>query len=232
MVIGKKARLVVTLSILTTIGSLAYLYSDYRDNHPSYGNIPAHLQEFLRAVATGDISSADRLVKQDPDLLTAVWGPYGSALHLAASRNQPRMIEFLLDQGADINARGQWGGTPLHWACWLGSKDSAAVLINHGASVELRCMAFRSTPLLWCAHGSRNVSTPGADYVGTAKMLLENGADPDTTNNVGANALSMAAPAVAELMREYGAHDLPPATAPATQPADPGDDTRPTADAG
>jgi ankyrin repeat protein len=37
--------------------------------------------------------------------------------------NRPRIVNLLLDHGADINARdGQYGNTSLCWACYKGGK--------------------------------------------------------------------------------------------------------------
>ncbi|MFC1765706.1 M56 family metallopeptidase [Planctomycetota bacterium] len=45
-------------------------------------------------------------------------------LHLAARRGQNEVVEFLVASGADINAKSQWGQTPLHLAANAGHKDS------------------------------------------------------------------------------------------------------------
>jgi ankyrin repeat protein len=52
-------------------------------------------------------------------------------LHRAASQGNKVAVEWLLDQGADINAKDKDGKTPLFEAG--NSKDVAEILRQHGA---------------------------------------------------------------------------------------------------
>ena len=51
-------------------------------------------------------------------------------LHLAASAGHLSIVQYLVENGVDINPRDRWGSTPLNDA-----KDSAIVeyLLAHGA---------------------------------------------------------------------------------------------------
>jgi len=46
------------------------------------------------------------------------------------------MLQFLIDSGADINARNNNGNTPLHEAVWVGSLESVKILVTAGADTE------------------------------------------------------------------------------------------------
>ena len=44
-------------------------------------------------------------------------------LHLAVQHEYPRVAQFVIDQGADLDARDKWGRTPLELAEYLASDD-------------------------------------------------------------------------------------------------------------
>jgi len=51
-----------------------------------------------------------------------------------------------LDAGADVNAKNDYGGTPLHQAAWGGHTEVAELLIAKGADVNAKNKPGR-TPL-------------------------------------------------------------------------------------
>jgi ankyrin repeat protein len=60
--------------------------------------------------------------------------PLGSAL--AAERND--LAQFLIDHGADVNAKAANDLTPLHTAAARGNLESAQLLLDHGADINAR----------------------------------------------------------------------------------------------
>ena len=76
-------------------------------------------------------------------------------------------VERLLNEGADVGARDQFGNTPLHVACYHGHTDIVRLLLERGADVGARDQ-FGDTPLHlaceWCAYN-------------TIEILIERGAD-------------------------------------------------------
>lgn len=61
-----------------------------------------------------------------------------SALHYAATGQEVAVTTFLLDHGADINARSPNGTTPLMMAAQYGGPTMAELLIARGADPRLR----------------------------------------------------------------------------------------------
>jgi ankyrin repeat protein len=57
-------------------------------------------------------------------------------LHLAAEHDRAAEAEALIAAGADVEARTDWGATPLDWAGVLGRRAAAEVLIAHGARLS------------------------------------------------------------------------------------------------
>ncbi|CAG0890334.1 unnamed protein product [Cyprideis torosa] len=60
-----------------------------------------------------------------------------TALAHAAQEGHTHVMEILLAAGAEVDARGSDGLTPLQWACMKGSLEGARLLIDHGADWTL-----------------------------------------------------------------------------------------------
>ena len=87
----------------------------------------------------------------------------------------------------------QWGGGPrgtlLHQASWLGRPELVELLLARGADVDARVETEYATPLGWAAVGSRyspdhpddTFSSPDADYLGVAALLVAAGARIEAT---------------------------------------------------
>jgi ankyrin repeat protein len=65
-------------------------------------------------------------------------GTRWQALHYAASGEDHGVIAWLLEQGANIDARSPNGSTPLMMAWGYGSVDGARLLMKRGARTDLR----------------------------------------------------------------------------------------------
>ena len=102
-----------------------------------------------------------------------------SALHQAASRGYGSIVQLLLDQGADVEANAEAGGTdgdtPLHRAAHGGHAAIVELLLDAGARVNVRTFASYSplhnadgdTPLHLAAQGR---------HLAIVRLLLDNGA--------------------------------------------------------
>ena len=69
-------------------------------------------------------------------------------LHLAAFRGSTTDVEAFIALGADINAIGDLGLTPLHYAVLGGHADTVALLMEHGAQQDMP-NEFGETPCRW-----------------------------------------------------------------------------------
>lgn len=87
---------------------------------------------------------------------------------LAASRKgDMAAIKELLDKGADVNAKTDYGVTPLSYACDRGHLEVVRILIERGADINAKDTFYEATPLEWAI--SKN-------HVAVVKLLLEKGA--------------------------------------------------------
>lgn len=90
------------------------------------------------AVNAGLLPLAKELVqKYGCDLNEQAGEEQYSALHMAASRNDIPMVEFLLDAGADVNLRDKDNRTPLHVGTRDGATDVCLYLIDRGVSEKV-----------------------------------------------------------------------------------------------
>ena len=85
-----------------------------------------------------------------------------SALHLALHLKDPAKARNLIEGGADVNKRTQYGTTPLHIAADAGFKDIARLLIDKGADVNTKAGG-GETPLDYALQ---------ADHRDVAELLL------------------------------------------------------------
>ncbi|MFP6596996.1 MAG: ankyrin repeat domain-containing protein [Candidatus Hydrogenedentota bacterium] len=92
-------------------------------------------------LATARLLLEQHLVKPDSEGMNS-----SSPLHVAATLNQDRMIELLLEFGYDVNRQGVDGNTPLHYAVETESTFSILALLENGAD-----------PLMWNSDGLRPI---------------------------------------------------------------------------
>lgn len=126
--------------------------------------------EIHTAAAAGDLNKVRALVEADPKLLEsedtdgntpligACWGS-------PANIPQVAVANYLIDKGANINARNKSGGSPLYFA--HKSYDLTQRLIEKGADVNVRAYG-GLTPL----HQAASLGN-----LKVAKLLIHNGAD-------------------------------------------------------
>lgn len=78
------------------------------------------------------------------------------AFYRACRNGHIQVAALLLERGADVNAKGVFGGTGLHWAAINGHKDAVAFLVAHGADRTIRDTKFGSTPEGWALEGQHH----------------------------------------------------------------------------
>jgi ankyrin repeat protein len=60
-------------------------------------------------------------------------------IHVAAWKAPPEHLAWLIENGANINQRGEYGMTPLHYAYMGARQENIAFLLRAGADSTLRC---------------------------------------------------------------------------------------------
>lgn len=156
---------------------------------------------FKTAVLSGDAHAVRRLFEESEELLDVIDAPWfsfgGHALGEAAARADRKMVDALLDLGADIDARSNWPNGPytaLHRLVDGATPERlelAEHLVSRGATVDLHAAAGMGR-----LEGIRalldrdpaSVNDPGPDGAtalhlardrAVAQLLIERGADVD-----------------------------------------------------
>jgi ankyrin repeat protein len=137
-------------------------------------------------------------------------GVWFNALHAAASGGDEDIINFLIDQGMNINTQTPEGWTPLFIAARDGQADAARLLIYRGAELNTQT-DLGATALLM------TITQPFEDEDQRMELLaylIRRGADPNLSDNRGFSPLYYAAlsgrPAVVDFLLEYDADPTTP----------------------
>ncbi len=89
------------------------------------------------AARAGDLDKVKSLVKEHPNLVSSKDEKYGQTpLHIAAFNNHKEVVEFLLANKADVNAKATNGSTPLHLAAAKGNKVIVELLLVNKADIN------------------------------------------------------------------------------------------------
>ena len=104
-------------------------------------------------------------------------------LHLAAMNGNIAEIKRLIDDGADVNAKTEYGQTPLHFAAVNGHTETALALIKAGADINAK-QKDGWTPLHFAARQG---------HTETALALIKAGADINAKQKDGWTPLHVAA---------------------------------------
>jgi len=107
----------------------------------------------------------------------------GTALHDAAWSGEAQVAAYLIEMGADVNARHAEGAsTPLHYAVLTNHPDVVEILLEHGADVKALYKTSQTPLHLAAARG----------YARIATLLIAHGADVNARDQTGATPLSEA----------------------------------------
>lgn len=157
---------------------------------------------FTTFVATGNVAEVKRLLKQQPALrdqpLPGESQP--QPIHVAVLCRQPRVLERLLEAGANPNAtRGD--ESALHLAVWRDELPAVKILLKFRADPNARLSAHRygsgnRTPLHFAIGGPLGVELSKAESrpvnLEIVKELLEHGADVQAKSELGTTPLDEA----------------------------------------
>ena len=120
-------------------------------------------------------------------------------LREAAENGDLADVKRHLKRGADVNARDNFGETPLFLAVFKGHKDVAELLIAKGAMVNIKAKN-NATPLHYAAMQG---------HTDVAELLIAKGADVNVKNQRGLTPLALAdimgRDDVVELLKKHGA---------------------------
>ena len=147
-----------------------------------WGHLPV-VQALMKAGA--DVNLKDDLNQATP-LMWAVRKGDKKPMRLTATIEQKYPIaDFLLETGADVNARNRWGGTAIQWAADSKNLRMVERLIRKKADVNAADEA-KLTPLMVAANYE------GPEYLEMVKLLIRAGARVNDSDELGMTPLMKA----------------------------------------
>lgn len=135
------------------------------------------MKDIFDYIKENDIDGVKGELRKDKNNLHRQNSDGDSPLHYACSEGNDKIVELLINKGADVNNdRGMMRGlTPLHYTIVLGTPEIARMLIIGGVDVNRRDN-FGSTPL------HKAVDIGETEMV---RVLVGGGADVNSRNNYG-----------------------------------------------
>jgi ankyrin repeat protein len=106
--------------------------------------------DFMQAVYYDNAFRVEAILSKHPDYINKKTRDT-TALIVAADTQHFDMCLFLLNHGADINAREGNGLTPLHLAVIHNNYKLTKLLLEHGAKVNVKDYKYGLTPLQMAA---------------------------------------------------------------------------------
>lgn len=114
---------------------------EVRQLNASYKKAPAHnvkTVDFFHAITNGNVGTVEAFLESGGSANTTDTSDC-PALIRAANANNEKILQILLDKGADINKRNPSNGhTALFYVVVKGNTNAVRLLVNHGADVNIK----------------------------------------------------------------------------------------------
>lgn len=161
----------------------------------------------MTCARTGVVETVRLLLVQGADVNATEPNQHQTALMWAAAAQHPKIIETLIEAGANSTAHTRMGSTALHFAARMGDIESTKALIDAGVDVNILSTpdpepgrgaaaakgtaAGRASAVSGGPGASASISFPGSTpllvatvrgHVSLALFLLDHGADPNVAD--------------------------------------------------
>ncbi|MCJ1306899.1 hypothetical protein MMC25_000543 [Agyrium rufum] len=160
--------------------NLASLITVHRLKHPTL-NIEKerYTSAIVVAVANNNLNSIEALLTWSPSSSSLVYkdNKGQTLLSIAAEKRYEKVVQLLLEKGADVNAQDARGRTPLWRAAWKGHEKVVQLLLEKGADANAQDADGRTPLCQTASNGHEKV----------VQLLLEKGADvnvPDARGRI------------------------------------------------
>jgi len=127
----------------------------------------------------GDVETVREHLSRDPNIVQRLGARELGLISILAEHGSTVGVKTLLDVGFPIDARGESGETPLHFASYRGWPEVVKVLLEHQPPLEVLDSTYQATPLGWALEGMVWNPNPMGDHLAVVRALLEAGSNPD-----------------------------------------------------
>jgi hypothetical protein len=156
--------------------------------------------KLIEACWADDVATLQALGADPSDLVRKLLAGDQRQVADAARNNETAAVRAMLSAGLPVDARGQHGATPLHWAAFHGNCAMVEAILPFNPPMEMTDADFNGTPLGWAVHGSKEGwYRQSGDYPATVEALIAAGAH--LPQALGGSA------AVREVLRRHGVKD-------------------------
>uniref|UniRef100_A0A6P6XRZ9 Poly [ADP-ribose] polymerase n=1 Tax=Dermatophagoides pteronyssinus TaxID=6956 RepID=A0A6P6XRZ9_DERPT len=158
------------------------------------------IKDIFQACRIGDLNRLKKLINlNNVNVRDPSGGGRSTPLHFASGFGRLDVVDFLIQQGANIHAKDDGGLVPLHNACSFGHIEVVKLLLKNGADPNVKDN-WHFTPLMEAAIKGK---------LEVCLYLLQKGADARLTNSEGKNALELASPLVKPVLTgDFRKHEL------------------------
>lgn len=135
--------------------------------------------EFLAACARGDERRVEEILAGTPAIIQRLGQRGSNAFCKMAELGRTVGVKTCLDAGFGVDTRGPENATALHFASYCQWDETAVLLIERGAPLDVRDSTYNATPLGWVLEGflyNRNAKGSGIRVV---NELLKAGASDE-----------------------------------------------------
>jgi ankyrin repeat protein len=129
-------------------------------------------KSLIRAIEQSDYLKAREILNDESKLAWISVETFGRALYLAATHGVGRVVDLLLEKGADINAADQNGYVALFRASECGKEEVVRLLLEKGADINAANNLKQSSLFVASRHGQEQV----------VRLLLERDADVNSAD--------------------------------------------------
>lgn len=157
------------------------------------GFVPSLLADEIHdAARSGDLDKVKQILANTPKALDKPnQGNLYTPLHWAVNYGKPNVVDYLLDQGANVNAKTSYKYTPLHLAAMGGNKQIITALFDKKPEVNAKDNN-GFTPIMYAVSNNNSMNL--------INLWIEAGADLDVKNRQKQSLLHLAC--------NYGRSDL------------------------
>ncbi|CAF0734042.1 unnamed protein product [Rotaria sordida] len=140
------------------------------------------LKELFEACRNGDLTKVKKLLTPDNINAQDILGRKSTPLHFSSGFGRKDVVEYLLNQNANVHMKDDGGLIPLHNAASFGHAEVVQLLLNYHSDVNA-LDNWNYSPLAEAASKGK---------VDVCLILLQHGADSNIKNSDGKTALDLA----------------------------------------